>query len=131
MMLLWQFLARYIKEQGIEILFGVASFQNSDPRVHALPLAYLQAHYLADDDIRPSALVQEPINYATQAELQAKQALQQMPALIKAYLRLGGKVGEGIYVDHAFNTTDVCMVLKTEDLLTRSKLFYPEGAPFD
>ncbi|MEP2642836.1 MAG: ornithine-acyl-ACP acyltransferase, partial [Roseobacter sp.] len=26
---------------------------------------------------------------------------------------LGGYVGRGAYVDHAFNTTDVCLVLDT------------------
>ena len=30
-----------------------------------------------------------------------------IPSLIKAYLRLGGGVGDGACVDHAFNTTDV------------------------
>ena len=35
------------------------------------------------------------------------------PALIKAYLRLGGFVGEGAWIDHAFNTTDVCLVMDT------------------
>jgi putative hemolysin len=33
------------------------------------------------------------------------------PPLIKAYLRLGGVIGEGAFIDHAFNTTDVCLVL--------------------
>jgi putative hemolysin len=34
-----------------------------------------------------------------------------MPQLIKAYLRMGGMVGQGAWVDHSFNTVDVCMVL--------------------
>ena len=38
------------------------------------------------------------------------------PALIKGYLRLGGMVGEGAFVDHAFNTTDVCLVMDTQRL---------------
>ena len=36
-----------------------------------------------------------------------------IPALIKAYLRLGGFVGDGAWIDHAFNTTDVCLVMDT------------------
>ncbi|MDY6859885.1 MAG: ornithine-acyl-ACP acyltransferase, partial [Pseudomonadota bacterium] len=42
-----------------------------------------------------------------------KQAMLLTPALIKAYLRLGGFVGEGAYVDHEFNTTDVCLIMDT------------------
>ena len=41
-------------------------------------------------------------------------AVRQMPALIKAYLRLGGTVGEGAFVDHAFNTVDICLILERD-----------------
>jgi 1-acyl-sn-glycerol-3-phosphate acyltransferase len=37
--------------------------------------------------------------------------------LIKGYLRLGGFVGDGAVVDEQFNTTDVCIIVKT-DLVT-------------
>jgi hypothetical protein len=40
-------------------------------------------------------------------------ALQAIPPLIKAYLRLGGFVGEGAFIDRTFNTTDVCLVMDT------------------
>ncbi len=44
-------------------------------------------------------------------------SLAQLPPLIKGYLRLGGFVGDGAVIDHAFNTTDVAVVVKT-DLVT-------------
>jgi putative hemolysin len=44
-------------------------------------------------------------------EIDRHRAMLATPALIKAYLRLGGFVGEGAFVDHAFNTTDVCLIL--------------------
>ncbi|HZB92698.1 MAG TPA: hemolysin-like protein, partial [Stellaceae bacterium] len=44
-------------------------------------------------------------------------ALAELPPLIKGYLRLGGFVGDGAVIDHQFNTTDVCVVVKT-DLVT-------------
>jgi putative hemolysin len=50
----------------------------------------------------------------------------QIPALIKAYLRLGGFVGEGAYVDHAFNTTDVCLVMDTARMNPRHSGHYTE-----
>ena len=34
-----------------------------------------------------------------------------MPALIKSYIRLGGKVGLDAFIDHKFNTTDVCLIM--------------------
>jgi putative hemolysin len=45
----------------------------------------------------------------------AAQAL--LPPLLKGYLRLGGFVGDGAVIDRQFNTTDVCIVVKT-DLVT-------------
>ena len=36
--------------------------------------------------------------------------------MIKGYLRLGGFVGDGAVVDHQFNTTDVCVIVKTDQL---------------
>ena len=46
------------------------------------------------------------------------------PALIKAYLRLGGFVGEGAWLDHAFNTTDVCLVMDTKKMSAKHRAFY-------
>jgi putative hemolysin len=46
------------------------------------------------------------------------------PALIKAYLRLGGFVGEGAWIDHAFNTTDVCLVMDTAKMSEKHRDFY-------
>ena len=51
------------------------------------------------------------------AGLATRQALLQLPPLIKGYLRLGGLVGDGAVIDHQFNTTDVCVIVKT-DLVT-------------
>jgi putative hemolysin len=47
-----------------------------------------------------------------------------MPALIKAYLRLGGFVGDGAFIDQAFNTTDVCLLMDTAAMSERHKGFY-------
>ena len=46
-------------------------------------------------------------------EIDPTAALFQLPPLLKAYLRLGGFIGDGAVVDEQFNTTDVCVVVKT------------------
>jgi putative hemolysin len=45
---------------------------------------------------------------------ETRAALFDLPPLIKGYLRLGGFVGDGAVIDAQFNTTDVCIVVKTE-----------------
>ena len=39
-----------------------------------------------------------------------------LPPLIKGYLRVGGRVSGSIFVDYDFNTIDLCVVVKTEDI---------------
>ena len=56
--------------------------------------------------------------------LDRRAAMLAMPPLIKAYLRLGGFVGEGAFVDRAFNTTDVCLLMDTAAMSEAHKGFY-------
>jgi putative hemolysin len=58
------------------------------------------------------------------AALDRAAAMAGMPALIRAYLRLGGCVGDGAWIDRAFNTTDVCLVMDTFRMSARHRDFY-------
>jgi putative hemolysin len=51
-------------------------------------------------------------------------AMKMIPALIKGYLRLGGFVGDGAFIDRDFNTIDVCLVMDTEKMSARHREFY-------
>ncbi len=51
----------------------------------------------------------------------------EMQASMEGDSRLGGFVGEGAYVDHAFNTTDVCLVMDTEKLNATQRRIYTRG----
>ena len=57
-------------------------------------------------------------------QLDRKAAMAGTPALIKAYLRLGGFVGQGAWIDHDFNTTDVCLVMDTTKMSAKHRDFY-------
>lgn len=123
---LWNGLADYVLERGIEILFGVASFHGTDAQALAQPLSWLHHHHLAPVPLRvrarpPHALWMDLL--APEA-LDRRAAMLGTPALIKAYLRLGGFVGEGAWVDHAFNTIDVCLVMDTGRMSEKHRQFY-------
>ena len=51
------------------------------------------------------------------------------PTLIKSYLRLGGMVGEGAFIDHAFNTTDVFLIMDTEQMNEKQARLYARQTP--
>jgi putative hemolysin len=57
-------------------------------------------------------------------QIDRRAAMVATPALIKAYLRLGGFVGDGAWVDHGFNTTDVCLVMDTARMDARQTRIY-------
>ncbi|MGB0901059.1 GNAT family N-acetyltransferase [Halocynthiibacter sp.] len=123
---LWNGLADYVRSNEIEVLFGVASFHGTeiDPLKNALSL--LHHNHLAPEDLRvcaqPDAF--QSMNLKAKDAIDRKAAMLAIPALIKAYLRLGGFVGEGAFVDHAFNTTDVCLLMDTKRMNERKTGLY-------
>jgi putative hemolysin len=123
---MWTALADYVARHRIEILFGVASFHGTDAAALAQPLALLHHHHLAPPDLRVRARAErfQPMDLVPPEAIDRHRALLDTPALIKAYLRLGGFVGEGACIDHAFNTTDVCLVLDTTRMNERRRNLY-------
>jgi L-ornithine Nalpha-acyltransferase len=126
MHLLWTGLGEYVATHGVSILFGVASFHGSDPGPLAQALSYLHHHHLAPPDLRVRAVPGRhvPMDILPCEQVDKVEALRQIPALIKAYLRLGGFVGEGAYIDHEFNTVDVCLLMDTSRMVQRYRTFY-------
>ncbi|MCA0906588.1 GNAT family N-acetyltransferase [Ruegeria marisrubri] len=123
---LWNGLSRYVAERQIEVLFGVASFHGTDVQELAQPLSMLHHNHLAPPDLRVRAQpsVFQTMDLVAPDALDRRRAMVQVPALIKAYLRLGGFVGEGAFIDHTFNTTDVCLILDTTRMNERQKRIY-------
>ena len=116
MQLLWSGIAAYVFHYDIALMFGCASLPGTDPDALAVPLSYLRRHHLAPPGLCPRAL---PHRYVEMRRLppdafDPARARAALPPLIKGYLRLGGFVGDGAVIDEQFNTTDVCVVVKTD-----------------
>ena len=124
---LWQGLAAYVLDHGIDILFGTASFHGTEIGRLAAPLSFLHHRHLAPEDLRVRARDFQAMDLIPEDQLDRRAAVADIPALIKAYLRLGGYVGEGAFIDHAFNTTDVCLVMDTARMSDRQREMYAKG----
>ncbi|MCY4336860.1 MAG: GNAT family N-acetyltransferase [Litoreibacter sp.] len=124
---LWQGLADYVDEHKIEILFGVASFHGTDPARIAHALSNLHHAHLAQPELRPRSKVFEPMDLIPPDAVDRPRAMKDTPALIKAYLRLGGVIGEGAFIDHDFNTIDVCLVMDTARMSTKHRDLYTKA----
>jgi len=124
--LLWQGIAEYMTYHNIGALFGCASFHGTDIPAHAEMMSYLHHYHRAPDEFCPRALDGQYVsmNLIPKDQLNPKQALLNLPPLIKGYLRLGGFVGDGAVVDEQFNTIDVCVIVKTMLVSDRYKKHY-------
>jgi len=116
MQLLWRAIATYVFSYQVPLLFGCASLAGTDIGRLAVPLSYLYHHRLAPLALRTRALGSRFVEMRRLGpdEFDAARTLAGLPPLLKGYLRLGGFVGDGAVIDRQFNTTDVCVLVKTE-----------------
>jgi putative hemolysin len=119
--LLWRGIADYLERNDVSLMFGCASFAGTDPDVHATALSYLAHHHAAPPELRVSA---HPHHHVEMSRLppgsyDSRLAARSLPPLIKGYLRVGAAIGDGAYVDHAFNTVDVFILMPVEQIAQR------------
>jgi len=121
--LLWRGIADYIARHQIGLMFGCASFAGIDPDAHAEALSFLAHNFLAAPEqrpsVRPNARSAAALERLARGTYDERRAMLCLPPLIKGYLRCGARFGDGAYIDHAFNTVDVCVVLPVEQISQR------------
>jgi putative hemolysin len=130
MELLWQGVWAYCLRHDIDVMAGCASFPGMVPAAHSEPLSFLAQACRAEPAWDVSALPDRhrPMDLMPAEAVDPKAALAAMPPLVKGYLRLGGRVGDGCVVDSDFGTTDVFIVLPVERISQRYLDYYGLGA---
>jgi putative hemolysin len=111
--LLWHGIWTYVLHYRIDVMFGCASLEGTDPRQLALPLSFLHHFARAPEDWRTRALPERytSMDLLAKEAVDPKAALHALPPLIKGYLRLGASFGDGAVIDRQFGTTDVLVIL--------------------
>ena len=128
--LLWHGIWSYVLEHRIDVMFGCASLEGTDPDKLALQLSFLHHFARAPDAWRASALPHRHVemNRMPKAAVDPKAALRELPPLIKGYLRLGACIGDGAVIDRQFGTTDVLIVLPVAGINARYVQHFGPGA---
>lgn len=123
---LWQGIWAYINHYSVGVMTGCASFHGTDPSAHAEALSYLAHHCRAEGAWAVRAVAERYVamNILPPEAVNARSAISAMPPLIKGYLRLGAKIGDGCVIDRDFCTTDVLIVLPVAALNTRYVNYY-------
>lgn len=124
--LLWAGIWRYVLHHRIDLMFGCASLEGTDPQALALPLSFLHHHARAPEGLSACALPWRftAMNRMEKHEIDLKAAMKTLPPLIKGYLRLGALFGDGAVIDRPFGTTDVFVVLKVSQIDPRYIAYY-------
>ena len=123
MQLLWRGLMAYVARFSIDLMFGCASLQGTDPDQLALPLSYLHHFHSVPPDIRVRARAERYVemNRMPKEAIDVREALRSLPPLVKGYVRAGAGIGEGAVIDRQFGTTDVFIYFPLSGIDARYK----------
>jgi L-ornithine Nalpha-acyltransferase len=128
--LLWHGIWSYVLAHDLDVMVGCASLDGTDPDRLALQLSFLHHHARAPEAWRvrahPGRAVE--MNRMAASAVDPRAAVRSLPPLIRGYLRLGGRVGDGAVVDRQFGTTDVCIVLPVSAINPRYVDYYGADA---
>ena len=124
--ILWQGIWAYISHHRIDVMAGCASFPGTVPAAHAEALSYLAHNRRTSANFYVRAV---PERYRSMdlmpcEAVNIKSALMALPPLIKGYLRVGAKVGDGCVVDYEFDTVDVFVVMPVQEIGRRYVTYY-------
>lgn len=127
---LWQGIWAYVNHYRIDVMTGCASFHGTVPAAHAQALSFLAHNCRAEPGWEVQALPSRhsPMDLMPQEAINAKAALTSMPPLIKGYLRMGARFGDGCVIDSDFGTTDVLVILRVATISHRYINYYGSEA---
>jgi L-ornithine Nalpha-acyltransferase len=116
--LLWRGILVYLRHHRIDVMIGCASFEGANALAHAQGLSFLAHHARAEGEwsVRACERRRTPMEMLARDSVDARRALASLPPLVKGYLRVGARFGDGAVVDRKFNTTDVFVVMPVQEL---------------
>ena len=116
--MLWRGIWAYVKHYRIDAMIGCASLEGADPAKLAPQLSFLFHHARAEPQwlVRPLPRKFTPMNRLAPGELDVKRALAALPPLVKGYMRVGAKFGDGAVIDRQFGVTDVFVVMPINEI---------------
>jgi len=108
--LAWGMLAQIVDHCGAKMLFGCSSFAGTDPTPYNAAFQLLAAQYMSNRvSVKSGAVVRfSDLNGA----FDRRDALKQVPALLRTYLTMGGWVSDHAVVDVEMNTLHVFTALE-------------------
>jgi len=116
--LLWKGIFNYTKLHNIKYLFGTGSFHGIDHLKYEHALSYIYHNHLSPQELRVQARKNSrvDINLISKEYIDHQKVKEQMPPLIKGYIKIGATFGEDAFIDKEFNSIDVFVLLDLEEV---------------
>jgi putative hemolysin len=115
--LMWEAIARYVKEHQVRYLFGCGSLYTTAVNEVSECFSLLKRQYYAPANFRVHPLPHCRFDGVSGDEAIDEQAtFLKLPSLIKGYLRLGAVVCGPPAFDHEFGTADFLVLLDIQNL---------------
>ena len=129
--MLWRGIWAYVKHYRIDAMIGCASLEGTDPAKLASQLSFLFHNAKADPQwrVRPLPNKFTSMDRIAANEVDVRRALASLPPLVKGYMRVGAKFGEGAVIDRQFGVTDVFVVMPINEIEGRYIEYF--GSPDD
>gem|GEM_PF-86197 len=129
--LMWHAIISYLVHYELDIMFGCASLEGTNPDDLALPLSFMHHHCRGDEDAQPRVRARDELfvdmNRMAKDEVDTRKGLRALPPLIKGYLRAGATIGDGAVVDEQFGTTDVLIIFPASQINDRYRDKFGKG----
>lgn len=106
----WGAMTRYVDDNGVQMLFGCASFHGTDAETYLDAFAMLKDAHLAPRRWWPRVKAPRVFRFARRLAGRApdrKRALNTMPPLLRSYLVMGGWVSDHAVIDGDLGTLHV------------------------
>jgi len=122
MNLLWKGVAKYIEENNIDAMFGCVSAPGLDCSAYKEGFSFLYHNYSLDYSITAKDGVS--MNMMKNEDIDPKQAIKNLPPLIKGYLKVNAKFGQEAFVDYDYNLTDIFVMADIKNADEKYKKHY-------
>jgi putative hemolysin len=118
MQMMWNALAAYMFDYDIKIMFGCGTFLGTDPGKYKQALSYLYYNCVARGELEITAKGENarPMDLLPESEVDPAAAMNEIPTMIRGYIRAGAKVSNSLWIDWGFNGFDVCIIFEMKDL---------------
>ena len=122
----WGFVASYVDQAGIELLFGCSSFAGTSEAAYLDAFSLLKERHLAPKRWLPRVKAPRVFPFARKLRLcrpDLKAAMRAMPPLLRTYLLMGGWVSDHAVVDRDLDTLHVFTGLEIRAIPPARKKF--------